>query len=63
MKTAKEKAIKDYENVKQEAYEKAKNEGRIAEKLENARGMNANGISSDIIHRVTGLSIEEIEQL
>lgn len=63
MKTAKEKAIKDYENVKQEAYEKAKNEERIAEKLENARGMKANGVCADIIHRVTGLSIEEIEQL
>ena len=61
------KAYRDWYSIMKTAKEKSRAEGlaegRVAEKLENARGMKVNGISADIIHRITGLSIEEIEQL
>ena len=37
--------------------------GRQEEKKENARNMKKLNVSFDIIHRVTGLSIEEIDKL
>ena len=60
MKTAKEKSRAE---GLAEGLAEGRAEGRVAEKLENARGMKVNGISADIIHRITGLSIQEIEQL
>lgn len=38
-------------------------EGKAEEKKENARKMKVLGLSNEMIHQVTGLSVEEIEQL
>ena len=38
-------------------------EGRAEEKQENARKMKVLGLSNEMIHQVTGLSVEEIETL
>ena len=38
-------------------------EGRAEEKQENARKMKAMGLTTEMIHQITGLSVEEIEKL
>ena len=38
-------------------------EGRAEEKQENARKMKAMGLTNEMIHQITGLSVEEIEKL
>lgn len=38
-------------------------EGRIEEKLQNARNLKGLGVSTEIIMKATGLTAEEIEQL
>jgi len=38
-------------------------EGHIEERLKNARGMLAEGLSDDQIRRITGLHDEDIQQL
>ena len=42
---------------------KGRAEGRAEEKKENARKMKVLGLSNEMIHQVTGLSVEEIETL
>ena len=57
-----DEAIKVYrDNLVTEAY--ARNEGRAEEKLDNARNAKRLGLSSDVISRITGLSIDEINAL
>lgn len=59
------------EEGRQEGREEGRLEGRLEglaagrqeEKKENARNMKKLNVSFDIIHRVTGLSIEEIDKL
>lgn len=46
-----------------EGREEGRQEGRQEEKIENARTMKSLNISADIIHQVTGLSLEEIDRL
>lgn len=41
----------------------AKEEGREEERLTNARRMKAEGLNSELINRITGLSEEEIAAL
>ncbi|MFR1722633.1 hypothetical protein [Emergencia timonensis] len=43
--------------------EKAFDEGKIQEKIETARRMKAEGIETVLICKITGLSIEEIDNL
>ena len=51
------------EEGRQEGREEGRQEGRQEEKIENARTMKSLNISADIIHQVTGLSLEEIDRL
>lgn len=58
--------IKDeaaWEDAKQNAREEGREEGRRATLLETARGMLANGIDVAVVANVTGLTVDEIEQL
>jgi len=55
IKTAKEELKKDKEEIKAE--------GKAEERLKNARAMKAEGMPSDAICRITGLSEEEIRQM
>lgn len=48
---------------KAEGLAEGKAEGRAEEKQENARKMKVLGLSNEMIHQVTGLSVEEIETL
>ena len=48
---------------KAEGLAEGKAEGRAEEKKENARKMKVLGLSNEMIHQVTGLSVEEIETL
>ena len=48
---------------REEGREEGKQEGKQEEKIENARTMKSLNISADIIHQVTGLSLEEIDRL
>jgi predicted transposase/invertase (TIGR01784 family) len=43
--------------------EKGMEEGRVREKLENARSLKNNGIPIDLISKSLNLSIEEIEKM
>ena len=51
------------EEGRKEGREEGKQEGKQEEKIENARTMKSLNISADIIHQVTGLSLEEIDRL
>lgn len=42
---------------------KGHEKGRIEQNKENARSMKALGLSPEVIRQVTGLSLEEIEQI
>ena len=48
---------------KAEGLAEGRAEGRAEEKQENARKMKVLGLSNEMIHQVTGLSVEEIETL
>ena len=48
---------------KAEGLAEGKAEGKAEEKKENARKMKVLGLSNEMIHQVTGLSVEEIETL
>ena len=48
---------------KAEGLAEGKAEGRAEEKQEKARKMKVLGLSNEMIHQVTGLSVEEIETL
>lgn len=48
---------------RKEGREEGREEGKQEEKIENARTMKSLNISADIIHQVTGLSLEEIDRL
>ena len=48
---------------KAEGLAEGKAEGKAEEKQENARKMKVLGLSNEMIHQVTGLSVEEIETL
>ena len=48
---------------REEGRKEGRQEGRQEEKIENARTMKSLNISADIIHQVTGLSLEEIDRL
>ncbi len=61
-----DEAIKVYrDNLVTEAYARneGRAEGRAEEKLDNARNAKRLGLSSDVISRITGLSIDEINAL
>ena len=51
------------EEGRKEGREEGREEGKQEEKIENARTMKSLNISADIIHQVTGLSLEEIDRL
>jgi len=38
-------------------------EGQVEERLKNARAMLAEGLSDDLVQKITGLSDDEIKQL
>ena len=57
------KVYRDLTNVVNTAERKGREEGREEERRENARKMKLLGVSSDIIHSVTGLTSEEIKAL
>ena len=48
---------------KAEGLAEGRAEGKAEEKKENARKMKVLGLSNEMIHQVTGLSVEEIETL
>ena len=65
-----EENLKVYrDNLATEAYavdygmRKGRVEGREEERLKNARGMKAKGLSPELIAEITGLSLQEIEAL
>jgi predicted transposase/invertase (TIGR01784 family) len=51
------------ESTRQDAYDDGFGDGRSKEKLANAKNMKENGISTELIQKCTGLSLEEIEKL
>ena len=57
------KIYNDYLNTFNSAEKKGHAEGRVEEKLENARRMKSKGYPLDDIVDITGLTIEEIEKL
>lgn len=54
---------KGWEKGREEGHEEGREEGREEEKKSLVKGFKAAGILSDVIARVTGFSLEEIEQL
>ena len=56
------KIYNDYLNTFNSAEKKGRAEGRVEEKLENARRMKSKGYPLDDIVDITGLTIEEIEK-
>lgn len=56
-------AMEGREEGRQEGRKEGREEGKQEEKIENARTMKSLNISADIIHQVTGLSLEEIDRL
>ena len=57
------KNYNDYFNTTDFAREEGRTEGEQKKNLENAKKMKEMGLSSDIIMQVTGLPIEELENL
>ena len=51
------------EEGREEGREKGREEGRVNEKLEIARNALAKGSTPDFVAEITGLSLEEIEEL
>ena len=57
-----DESIKVYrDNLVTEAY--AREQGREQERLKNARGMKAEGIDAAVIAKITGLTINEINEI
>ena len=56
-------ALMDYNTEMRSAREEGRQEGIASANLKTARALKSEGISSAIIARTTGLSLEEIEKL
>ena len=54
---------KGREEVQEEGREEGREKGALEEKKKNAKAMKALGISTDVIAKVTGLSITDIETI
>lgn len=50
-------------DVREEGRKEGRQEGEAKERIKNARAMKAEGIPAAVIARITGLSLEEIEEL
>ena len=55
--------MSDYYNIIDSAEKRAREEGRITERLQNAKKMKGLGIDAEIIMQVTGLDLDAISNL